>query len=106
MKPSSGPNNWLVWLSPVVGALAPTIFLSVRSMLDGATEIAGATIAFWVSRDLVIGYAATLPVLAVLRSLGARHPVSLWAIAALVGGPMGYVLAHPVEFAWTPTEEA
>ena len=27
-----------------------------------------------------------------------------WLVASSIGGPMGYVLAHPVEFAWTPSE--
>lgn len=58
----------------------------------------------WAIRDMLISYVIALPALILCRRLGARRAVSLWRVAALVGWPMGNVLANPVEYAWTPTE--
>jgi hypothetical protein len=104
MKPPANPTFRPVWLSPIVGALALAIYFSVHNLLDGtASELPGALVV-WVLRDLALGYLLALPVLALLRRLGASHFASFWAAAALAGGPMGYVLANPRVFAWSPTE--
>lgn len=98
-------RDQLIWLSPVIGALAPATYFAVRSSLAGRSSEILIAFAFWVLRDLILGYCMALPVLAVLRRFGAERIGLMWAAAALVGAPMGYVLANPVTFAWTPTEE-
>jgi hypothetical protein len=93
-----------VWMSPIAGAVAPALYLVARSALsDNVGNLPGA-FAVWAFRDLIIGYCATLPVLAIFWRIGTRNPALFWMAATLMGGPMGYVLANPVEFAWSPTE--
>ncbi len=90
-------------LSPLVGGVAPAVWLWLRA---GARfdESAISGVCVWAIRDLLISYVIALPVLLLCRRIGVRRAVSLWLVAALVGYPMGYVLANPVEYAWTPTE--
>ena len=90
-------------LSPLVGGVAPAVWLWLRvgAKFD---ESAISGVCVWAIRDIVISYVIVLPVLLLCRRIGARRAVSLWLVAALVGYPMGYVLANPVEYAWMPTE--
>jgi hypothetical protein len=46
-----------------------------------------------------------LPVLAILRRLGVRHPGLMWVAVAIVGLPMGHVLGSPAVFVDGPTAE-
>jgi len=90
-------------LSPAVGGVAPAFWLWLRNGAGiDAISIGGPCV--WAMRDTLISYAVALPVLVLCRRFGIRGLISLWLVAALIGGPMGYVLANPVEFAWTPTE--
>lgn len=90
-------------LSPLVGGVAPAVWLWLRA---GARfdEYAIPGVCAWAIRDMLISYAIALPALMLCRRLGAKRAITLWLTAALAGYPMGYVLANPVEFAWAPTE--
>ena len=95
----------LARLTPLVGGLAASGFLTARIVFDGATVAqAGEAFSFWGPRDVLLGYFLALPALAVARRLGATHFLWFWLVAAIAGMPMGYVLANPVEFDWAPTE--
>ncbi|MCK9687422.1 hypothetical protein [Scleromatobacter humisilvae] len=90
-------------LSPAVGGVAPALWFWLRNGAGfDAISVGGPCV--WAIRDMLISYAVALPVLVLCRRFGIRSLISLWLVAALIGGPMGYALANPVEFAWAPTE--
>jgi hypothetical protein len=90
-------------LSPAVGGVAPAFWFWLRSGAGiDAVSIGGPCV--WAIRDMLISYTVSLPMLVLCRRFGVRRLGALWLVAALIGGPMGYVLANPVEFAGTPTE--
>lgn len=99
---STPRSRTLRWFAPVVGGVAPAVFLMLRALPD--SEFGGLISAFvaWVARDLVLAYLAALPVVYVMCRLGVRQAALLWAVVAALGAPIGYVLAHPVRYAWTP----
>ena len=90
-------------LSPLVGGVAPAVWLwlHIGANFD---ESAISRVCVWAIRDILVSYVVALPVLLLCRRIGARRAFLLWLVAALVGYPMGYVLANPVEYAWVPTE--
>ena len=90
-------------LSPLMGGIAPAVWLWLRNGAE-INESAISGVCVWAIRDILISYVIALPALMLCRRLGARRAVSLWLVAALVGWPMGNVLANPAEYAWTPTE--
>ena len=95
-----------VWLTPIVGALVPAIVVAVELLVlsRGQADVRG-ELAVWFFRDALLGYTIVLPVISIARRIGFTAPASLWLVAALVGLPMGYVLANPVEYEFTPSEE-
>jgi hypothetical protein len=62
------------------------------------------TFVVWFSRDLILALFLAIPVVAFAYHRGLKRPLALWALATVVAAPMGYVLANPVTFAWSPTE--
>jgi hypothetical protein len=90
-------------LSPAVGGVEPALWFWRRNGAGfDALSVGGPCV--WAIRDMLISYAVALPVLVFCRRFGMRSLISQWLIAALTGGPMGYALANPVEFALAPTE--
>jgi hypothetical protein len=90
-------------LSPVAGGLAPALWLWLHNGA-GTTALAIGGPCVWAIRDLLVSYVIALPVLLLCRRGGVHKPGALWLVAPVVGAPIGYVLANPVDFAWTPTE--
>jgi hypothetical protein len=90
-------------LSPVAGGLAPALWLWLHNGA-GTTALAIGGPCVWAMRDLLVSYLVALPVLLLCRRGGVRKPGALWLVSSMVGAPIGYVLANPVDFAWAPTE--
>jgi hypothetical protein len=88
------------WLCPFAGAMATSTFLIIRS-----GEFDAAAFAVWFSRDALSGYFIALPLLFLARVAGVRSILAFMLVAAAAALPMAYVLAHPLTYAWTPTEE-
>ena len=95
-----------IWFAPLVGALAPATVVAIQLLVlsGGQADVRG-EMAVWFFRDAFFGYSAVLPVVSIVRRLGFTAPTSLWVVAALVGLPMGYVLANPGEYTFSPSEE-
>jgi hypothetical protein len=104
---SSAPSNGkkLIWLTPLAGGMSPALYYSIHGMFDPQVVDLFAAFAVWVIRDGVIAYAFALPALLIGRRLGVRNAFAFWLIAAMTGARMGYVLANPVDYAWTPSEQ-
>lgn len=94
----------IAFLSSLVGAISPGIWLSLRNATAAHPMLDIDSLAAWCSRDLLLSLLLALPALAFARHCGLRRPLALWAVAAAAGTPMGFVLANPVTFAWSPTE--
>ena len=90
-------------LSPAVGGVAPAFCFWLRNG-SGFDAISVGGPCVWAIRDMLISYTVALPVLVLCRRFGVRSLISLWLVAALIGGPVGYALANTVEFARTPME--
>ena len=105
MLPTSERHVPWQWLSPVAGALAPALMFFGLALLGDNPNSGLGGFCVWALRDLMLGYVLVLPVLAASWHFGARHWLVLWAVAAATGGPLGYLIAHPAEYAWQPTEE-
>ena len=95
-----------IWFVPLVGALSPAIVVAIQLLVlsSGQADVRG-ELAVWFFRDAFLGYSVVLPVVSILRRLGFTAPALLWVAAAMVGLPMGYVLANPVEYTISPTDE-
>ena len=93
-------------LAVIAGGVAPGLYFGVLGVIStGTFEDLGGFLFTWGARDALLVCLLALPVLVLSRRLGLSHPALLWAISALVGIPMGYVIANPAEFAWSPSEE-
>lgn len=90
-------------LSPALGGIAPAFWLWMRNGAGGNLLAIGGP-CIWALQDLLISYAVALPVLLLCRRHRVTQPVALWFVAAVIGAPIGYMLANPLVFAWTPEE--
>jgi peptidoglycan/LPS O-acetylase OafA/YrhL len=102
-------RNAVRWFSPFVGGVAPALFLFLRAAADsdGTSDFGTAASAFviWSLRDLLVAYVLALPVVHLLLRVGVRRAALLWLAVAALGAPVGYILAHPLVYAWTPTDK-
>jgi hypothetical protein len=94
-----------VWASPFVGGVATSTFLTLRCLAEGQTYSIASAFVVWLTRDTVIGYLIGLPTLFAIRRFGVVR-VPFYVFATMVTAvPMGYILANPVTYAWTPTDQ-
>jgi hypothetical protein len=94
------------WFAPLVGGLTTATFLCIHASLrpGGSYGLVDAFLV-WSVRDVLLAYGLALPCLLIARRLGLRGIVVSWFVAASAGLPMGYVLANPLQYAWTPEEQ-
>jgi len=93
-------------LCPLFGGISPAIYFYIKGISNGGdtSNLLGA-FTVWAFRDLLISYLFTLPILWICRRFGVTSIVGFWSVGAIVGAPMGFVLANPIQFAWTPTDQ-
>ena len=90
----------------LAGGIAPAVWLCLKNESQAVTAqiMSGAFV--WFARDLTVSLVVTVPAMSLACRFGLKRPSVLWAIASLIGAPIGYALANPLQYAWTPTEEA
>jgi hypothetical protein len=110
----SAPANGLVkrlsiWLCPFAGGISAASFLTLKNLPypPCGYSVCSAWFAFgvYLARDTVLGYLISLPLLALARHIGVKSTGIYMLIAVIAALPMAYVLANPLTYAWTPTEE-
>jgi hypothetical protein len=93
-----------IWLSPLVGAFAVALFLSIRALtMPDRVGVFGAFVVWFIQRA-AIGYICAFPLLGIARWLGLRHVVGFMLLASLAAIPLEHHVATPIN-AWHPTVE-
>lgn len=82
------------------------IYLLIQNLIDGedSSNLLG-TFTVWFFRDPLISYLFTLPVLWICLCFGVKSLLGFWGVGTIIGAPVGFILANPVYYAWTPTDE-
>jgi hypothetical protein len=88
-----------------LGALAPTLWFEGREILASLSLPDRSRLAWLTLMEFFrsLGIAGLALMLAYRRGL--RQPIALWLLAALCALPLGFVMAHPADFRFSPTEE-
>lgn len=92
-------------LAAALGAAAPVLWFESRRALAELALPDLSTLALQMLLEFFrsLGIAG-LAVMLVYR-WGLRQPMALWLVAALCALPMGFIMANPVVFRFTPTEQ-
>jgi hypothetical protein len=91
----------LLWLCPLAGGAAAAAFLTLR-LLPHDQALFFFTVAF--VRDSLANYVLALPLLFFARWLGLKHVLVYGLISILSALPLGWMLSHPIPYAWDWTE--
>ena len=102
-------NRLSVWLCPFAGGISAASFLTLKNLPYPSCGdfdcSAWAAFGVYLVRDTVLGYLIALPLLALSRYFGVKRIGIYMLISAVAALPMAYVLANPLTYAWSPTEE-
>ncbi len=96
------------WHSPIIGAVATTIFTVVYAFISNSDVpfdwwfVYGMIV--WLVRDSLINLTFLFPMLLVLRRIGVRVHYAYISLSILCAIPMGYILSNPAKYEWHPTE--
>jgi hypothetical protein len=92
----------VAWLCPLAGGAATAAFLTLRVLPYDESALFFA-VAFL--RDSLANYLVALPALFVACRLGLKSLLGYALVSVASAFPVGWVLAHPIPFAWQWTEE-
>lgn len=92
-------------LAAALGAAAPVLWFETRQALADLALPDLSTLALRMLLEFFRSLGIAGLAVMVVYKWGLRQPIALWSVAALCALPMGFIMANPVDFRFTPTEQ-